>query len=49
VIVVAAVRTGVPEGTLFLSGAILPDGAVEMAVAVGPTPLPAVGAAEGGA
>ncbi|MEA2402380.1 MAG: NADH-quinone oxidoreductase subunit [Thermoleophilaceae bacterium] len=34
VVVVVAVRTGVPAGSLFLSGAVLPDAPVEIAVAV---------------
>jgi NADH-quinone oxidoreductase subunit G len=45
----AAVRTGVPVGSVFLSGAILPEGAVEIALAVAPPPVPAVGATEGAA
>jgi NADH-quinone oxidoreductase subunit G len=47
VIVIAAVRTGVPAGSAFLSGAVLPEGVVEMAPAVSPPPVSAVGAAEG--
>jgi predicted molibdopterin-dependent oxidoreductase YjgC len=34
VIAVVAVRTGVPAGSVFLAGGLLPEGAVEIEVAV---------------